>query len=142
MAWNEPGGDKNNDPWGNRRKQDGPPDLDELIKKFQNKLRRLFGGKGGSDDGKGGSSALWILILVGVVIWLLSGFFIVQPNEQVIVLRFGKPQVETVGPGHVLVNRRWRQWVRVRTGIYLIQSKVSSVSTSVRNAVSRRMPQC
>ena len=32
MAWNEPGGDKK-DPWGNKNNQDGPPDLDEIVKK-------------------------------------------------------------------------------------------------------------
>ena len=48
MAWNQPGGN-NKDPWGNRN-EDGPPDLDEVVKKAQKKLGSLFGGKGGGGD--------------------------------------------------------------------------------------------
>ena len=46
MAWNESGGD-DKDPWGNRGNQ-GPPDLDEAIRKLQSQLSGLFGGKGSS----------------------------------------------------------------------------------------------
>ena len=55
MAWNEPGNNKNKDPWGNRGGDQGPPDLDEIIRKFQDKLGGLFGGSGGS--GRGSSSS-------------------------------------------------------------------------------------
>ncbi len=54
MAWNEPGGN-NQDPWGGRKKNDGPPDLDEALKKFQNKVQDLFGKK----DGKYLKIKLW-----------------------------------------------------------------------------------
>ena len=43
MAWNEPGGSGNKDPWGGGRDQ-GPPDLDEVVKKMQDKFGSLFGG--------------------------------------------------------------------------------------------------
>ena len=46
MAWNEPGGNGDKDPWGNRGNQ-GPPDLDEVFKNFQRKFGSLFGGRGG-----------------------------------------------------------------------------------------------
>ena len=54
MAWNEPGGGNNNpkDPWGSGNQ--GPPDLDEALKKFQDKIRGLFGG-GSSSPASGGS---------------------------------------------------------------------------------------
>ena len=52
MAWNEPGGGKDRDPWGNRGRQGGPPDLDEVIRKLQAKLKGLFGG--GATGGGGG----------------------------------------------------------------------------------------
>ena len=49
MAWNEPGGSGNGpkDPWGNKggNNQDGPPDLDEVFKKLNEKVTSLFGGK-------------------------------------------------------------------------------------------------
>ena len=51
MAWNESGGgDK--DPWGNRgNNNEGPPDLDEAIRKLQGQLSGMFGGGGGGDKG-------------------------------------------------------------------------------------------
>ncbi|MEE9422284.1 MAG: FtsH protease activity modulator HflK [Gammaproteobacteria bacterium] len=91
MAWNEPGGNK--DPWGNRGNQ-GPPDLDEVVRKMQNKLGGLFGGgKGGgaSSKSKGPSFAgLGLLLLIGAIIWLFSGIYIVDAGKQGVVLRFGK----------------------------------------------------
>ena len=57
MAWNEPGGGNNKpkDPWGGG--DQGPPDLDEALKKLQDKLGGLFGG-GGSSGGGAGSSGI------------------------------------------------------------------------------------
>ena len=56
MAWNEPGGN-NNDPWGNKKNDSGPPDLDEVFRNLQKKLEGIFGGKraGGTGSGSGGS---------------------------------------------------------------------------------------
>ena len=52
MAWNEPGGGKDRDPWGNGGDQ-GPPDLDEAFRKLQNNLSQMFGGKGNrGEDGR------------------------------------------------------------------------------------------
>ena len=70
MAWNEPGGNGDNqDPWGggdnnrsrkgNRGNDQGPPDLDEALRKLQDKLNDIFGGTGqkrGGGDGSGGTS--------------------------------------------------------------------------------------
>ncbi|MCB1725965.1 MAG: protease modulator HflK N-terminal domain-containing protein, partial [Gammaproteobacteria bacterium] len=44
MAWNEPGGG-NRDPWNNKGGDQGPPDLDEVVRKLQEKMGGLFGGK-------------------------------------------------------------------------------------------------
>jgi membrane protease subunit HflK len=105
MAWNEPGGSKDNDPWGNKRKDDqGPPDLDEVVRKMQQKLGGLFGGKkgggGGESRGPGGSKAgIGIVILIAVLIWLgVDMVNIIQPAERGVVLRFGK-YVKTMQPG-------------------------------------------
>ena len=51
MAWNEPGGSGKKDPWGGGNGDQGPPDLDEVVKKMQDKFGAIFGG------GKGGSGA-------------------------------------------------------------------------------------
>lgn len=110
MAWNEPGGSKDNDPWGNRSKKSGPPDLDEVIRNMRRKLEGLFGGKGkpsGGDTGGrsplGGSSAGIggvVLLLVGA--WLVYDMvYIIQPAERGVVLRFGQ-YVTSLEPGLTL----------------------------------------
>ena len=50
MAWNEPGNNRPNDPWGGG--DQGPPDLDEVFKKLNDKINSLFG-SGGPGDGSG-----------------------------------------------------------------------------------------
>lgn len=107
MAWNEPGGNSNNqDPWGGRRGGDrkGPPDLDEAFRKLQDSLNGLFGSgkkRGGGDDGggrSGGFGLLGIGLALLAVVWLYSAVYVVDEQEQAVVLRFGK-YYETVGPG-------------------------------------------
>lgn len=104
MAWNEPGGQ---DPWGRKRDSNqGPPDLDEVLRNFQNRLKRLFGGSGGGSGSGGGAgggpfSPLGIALLAALllVVWLLSGFYIVDPAERGVVLRFGQfDRITTEGP--------------------------------------------
>lgn len=88
MAWNEPGGGK--DPWGGSRNNEGPPDIDEAIKKLKERFS-AFGG-GGSSSGAGGSgkSLLPIGLLVIAIIWALLGVYQVDEKEQALVLRLGK----------------------------------------------------
>ncbi len=95
MAWNEPGGGNNKDPWGGRDDQ-GPPDLDEVVKKMQDKLGGLFGGgrKGGSSSGSGsgggpGFAGLGLVAGIIAVVWLFSGIYIVEEGKQGVVMRFG-----------------------------------------------------
>lgn len=104
MPWNSQGGGGpwgnggNNgggqNPWGKRPTGGGnpPPDLDDMIRKAQDRLKRFFPGGGGGIKG---------LILIGIAIvglWLLTGFYRVQPGEQGVTLLFGK-WVGTTGPG-------------------------------------------
>lgn len=139
MAWNEPGGGNQHDPWssGGRRgdksggdrdqggnggsnggnknggnnggNNQGPPDLDEALKKFQDKLNGMLGGGkkrgGGSGGGKKGggkprnSFALpGLLVIVALAIWAASGFYLVDQSERGVVLRFGEYQ-GIVDPG-------------------------------------------
>ena len=83
-------------PWGGGPRPAGAgslPDLDELIARMQDKARRFVpGGPGGpfGRRGGGGGGRLWAIFgLVAVAIWLASGFYRVQPDQQGIVLRFG-----------------------------------------------------
>ncbi|MEK1938822.1 MAG: FtsH protease activity modulator HflK [Pseudomonas sp.] len=109
MAWNEPGGNSNNqDPWGGRKgggDRKGPPDLDEAFRKLQESLNGLFGGSkkrdsdsGSSGSGGGGFGLIAIVVAVLAAIWLYSAVYVVDEQEQAVVLRFGK-YYETVGPG-------------------------------------------
>lgn len=121
MAWNEPGGGgKQHDPWsgGGRRggggngngggnNNQGPPDLDEALKKFQDKLNRMLGGRGkrggGGGNGGGGNKrsafALpGLLAIIALAIWAASGFYLVDQSEEGVVLRFGKFH-DVVTPG-------------------------------------------
>ncbi len=106
MAWNEPGGNKNKDPWGNRGNDQGPPDLDEVFKKFMDKLNGLLGGSGGggrSSSSGNNAAGLIILLVVGVLIWMASGFYKIGEAERGVVLRFGA-HVKTVDSG---LNWHW-----------------------------------
>ncbi|MGM0702425.1 MAG: FtsH protease activity modulator HflK [Pseudomonadota bacterium] len=117
MAWNEPGGGNQHDPWsgggrrgggGNRGGNQGPPDLDEALKKFQDKLNGLLGGRGGKGGGKGGKGGggrprnaftlPGLLVVIALAVWAASGFYLVDQAERGVVLRFGKFQ-EVVTPG-------------------------------------------
>ena len=96
MAWNEPGSD-NRDPWGQGNGQNGPPDLDDLIKDLQKKFSGILGGggrksSGGGSGGRmpslGGKSLILIVIVLGLL-WFASGFYVVEQGEQGVELRFG-----------------------------------------------------
>lgn len=91
MAWNEPG-NNNNDPWKNRGgKEQGPPDLDELFKDLGNRFNGLFGGKPSNKSGSGkGGIGLTLILVVGVIIWFLSGWYTLREAERGVVLTFGE----------------------------------------------------
>ncbi|MBA1444349.1 MAG: FtsH protease activity modulator HflK [Chromatiales bacterium] len=105
MAWNEPGGG-NKDPWGGKGGDRGPPDLDEVVKKLQEKFGGMFGGGGGksngSDSGGGislpGGIGIGAIALVLLLIWMATGVYIIEPAERGVILRFGVYS-ETTQPG-------------------------------------------
>jgi len=106
MAWNEPGGSGNKDPWGGRGGNDqGPPDLDEVVKKLQEKFGGLFGGAkgGGSSSGSGGSGragsiGIGLIAVVLIAVWAFSGIYIVDEGTRGVELRFGQYN-RTTQPG-------------------------------------------
>ena len=113
MAWNEPGNsnDNDNDPWGGggRGGNQGPPDIDEVIKNISKIFSGLFGGSGdgGSNSsgapprsrrGLGGGILAGLLAFV-VVAWAFIGFYIVDEAERGVVLRFGEVLDDIVQPG-------------------------------------------
>ena len=101
MGWNEPN-DNNRDPWGGRRNEQGPPDLDEIVRKLQEKLSAMFGRRPRSAGVRGPSNAsasTWILIaLIAGAGLLYEIFWRIESAERGVVLRFGK-YVTTLQPG-------------------------------------------
>ena len=101
MPWNEPGKDK--DPWG-QRNNDGPPDLDELLKNVKDKFGGLFGGGKGKiprvPTGSGNiSGILGFLFIALLIVWALTGIYIVDEGWRGVETRFGaKSTVSQSGP--------------------------------------------
>ena len=92
MSWN---GNDNKDPWG---RNDGPPDIDEAINKFKERLNKILGGSsGGSGPGFSKRNIFSGFILV-VLIWVGLGIYQVEQAERSVVLRLGE-YLDTKGPG-------------------------------------------
>ena len=98
MAWNESGNGKK-DPWGSGG-GDQPPDLDEVFRKLQARLKSMFGGSGGSSvgDSVGGSGVGWLIVLALVLWGAFDATYVINEPERGVVLRFGK-YVNTMQPG-------------------------------------------
>jgi len=102
MAWNEPGG-SGKDPWGGKGGDGGgPPDLDEIARKLRDRMNRFLGGSGGGRGRSGGPGRSLGLNLIGIavlVVWLLSGIYIIDPAERGVIMRLGKfDRATTPGP--------------------------------------------
>ena len=103
MAWNEPGG---KDPWGNNDRGNGnknrgnqPPDLDEALKQFMDKLNGLFGGKKPRNNAPQSNSGLMAIIAgIVVVVLLIQSVYTLDEQERGVLLRLGEYQ-ETTMPG-------------------------------------------
>lgn len=104
MRWLQKSEDQN--PWGKKPDKQGPPDLEKAIKSF---IGRKRGKKNIGNNGSSGGTPSdfnfpefkWLIsffIIIAVVIWGLSGIYIVKPPEEAAVLRFGK-YIDTVQPG-------------------------------------------
>ncbi|HEX9301341.1 MAG TPA: FtsH protease activity modulator HflK [Casimicrobiaceae bacterium] len=97
-----------NDPQWGKRGSSGPPDLDEIWRNVNRRINELFGRKGGSDDGSPAPSGpgrpllpmsgAGILVALILLVWLASGFYIVDEGRRGVVTRFGK-FTETTQPG-------------------------------------------
>ena len=137
MPWNQPGGSDGKDPWGSKNNQEGPPDLDEVVKNLQKKFSSLFGGGKGSDKGSssGGDNSFGIkgvivvlVLLAGV--WLATGFYTVQQGETAVILRFGSFQQATTAGLH------WHFPTPIETKIIVNTEKVQTVEVGYRSAAN------
>ncbi len=136
MAWNDP-------QWGNKdnRKNSGPPDLDELWRRVNQRLNGMFGNKGGGGNGEGlspgglpgGGNLVGLLIGALVLVWVASGFYIVDTGQRGMVLRFGK-YVETTEPGP-----RWHLPWPVESREIVNVDQVRTVEIGYRNNVKSKV---
>ncbi|PXW86132.1 protease FtsH subunit HflK [Nitrosomonas sp. Nm84] len=132
-----------NDPqWGKNKGDSGPPDLDDVLRNVNKKINNIFGQKkgGGDDDGprdkapkqqSGGNIALILGLLV--VVWLGSGFYIVEEGHRGVVLRFGQ-FVETAPAG-----LRWHLPYPVEKVEIVNVSQVRTVEIGYRNNVRSKV---
>ena len=128
---------------GPRGPNQGPPDLDELWRDFNRKLGGLFGKPGTGGNGQGGNGGgrypsdpksagigAGLIAAVVVLIWLGTGFFIVQEGQQAVITQFGKYKA-TVGAGF-----NWRLPYPVQRHEVVTVTQIRSVDIG-RDAVIR-----
>ncbi len=129
-----------NDPQWGRRPNQGPPDLDEILREFNRKLNNLFGRRGGGGDEPpgggdvkrfGGGAGLLLGLIV--VVWLASGFYIVYEGQRGVVLRFGKYSA-TTPPGP-----RWHLPYPIESAEVVNLDQVRTVEIGYRNNVKSKV---
>jgi modulator of FtsH protease HflK len=141
MSWNDSNGN-DQDPWKNKRGNQGPPDLDEVVRRMQEKLSSFFGGGGDKGKGKGkaaGSSGnggpllVVSIILIGLLAWEMV--YRIDPAERGVVMRFGE-YVSTLQPGpHIRLPRPIEQVIKVNVERIQTLTSDSAMLTGDENIV-------
>ncbi|MCG2633420.1 MAG: FtsH protease activity modulator HflK [Gammaproteobacteria bacterium] len=126
-GWDKPDGNDSRDPW-RRREPGGPPDLDELLGKLQDKLKGLFGG----GQKVPGAGLIFAILAVLFGLWMASGLYKVNEGERGVVLRFGQYQ-STATPG-----LRWH-WPYPVEGVEMVNiGRVRTVEVGYRSSARAR----
>ncbi|MGV3742701.1 MAG: FtsH protease activity modulator HflK [Burkholderiaceae bacterium] len=126
---------------------DGPPDLDQLWRDFNQRLNRLFGKRGGGGGGNGGSGSggfqpdmrgagigAGIVTVIALFLWLVSGFFIVQEGQTAVVMSFGKYSHSTPA------GFNWRWPYPIQSHEIVNVSQVRTVEVGYRSTVRNKQP--
>src|SRR5690349_16274995 len=131
-----------NDPQWGKKNNEGPPDLDEILRKLQQKISGLMGfkprppsGNAGPGVGAAVGGGLVFIILLIVAVWLASGFYIVEEGRRGVVLRLGK-YAETTQPGP-----RWHVPFPIESVEVVNVSGVRTVEVGYRGNPRNRQPQ-
>jgi modulator of FtsH protease HflK len=94
VAWNEPGGSGDKDPWGRKKSGAGGPDLDRFVADMRRRFSNIFGG-----GGDGQAFGVGLIVAVALGLWLLSGIYVVREGERGVVLRFGAAHGQVTDKG-------------------------------------------
>lgn len=138
MAWNEPGGNKN-DPWKNRGGKDqGPPDLDDVFKNLFSKFSKSGSGGSGGSGKSLGTAGLGLIAGLAIVVWIVSGFYTIREAERGVVLRFGEYSKQ-VEPGLKWRPRFIDTVIPVDVQSIRDQSSAGSMLTEDENVVRVQM---
>ncbi len=78
------GGGGGGGPWGGGPQRPQPPDIEEMLRRGQDRFKRFMPG------GKGGARRIVLLVVAALVVWLATGFYVVEPDEEGVALIFGK----------------------------------------------------
>lgn len=130
MAWND---NKNQNPWGGNNQT--PPDLDEVIKDFKNKFGGVFGNKPSSDSQNTitpPTGGFKYLLILAVLVWMLSGIYIIDPAEKGVVMRFGAFQEETSQGPH------WHLPYPIESVHKINVEQIRTAQIGYRDAISNR----
>lgn len=128
-----------NDPQWGKNNSGGPPDLEEVMRNLNKKIQSLFGGSGGGSPNKaggtngGGFGGVGLIVAIVALIWVGSGFYIVDASQRGVVLRFGK-QVEVTEAGP-----RWHLPYPIETVEVVNLSQVRTVEVGYRENVKNKM---
>lgn len=146
-----------NDPrWGNgpsndeppqhqdgRKPSEGPPDLDQLWRDFNNRLNRILGRRGGGNGGgsgtfrpdpRGAGIGIALIALIVFCLWLVSGFFTVREGQTAVVLTFGRFS-HVAPPGF-----NWRWPYPIQSHEVVDVSQVRTVEIGYRSSVKNKVP--
>jgi len=124
-----------------KRPNDGPPDLDQLWREFNQRLNRLFGNRGRGGDGggfnpdaRGAGIGIGLIAAIVGFLWLVSGFFIVQEGQTAVVLTFGKYSHSTPA------GFNWRWPYPIQSHEVVNVSQVRTVEVGYRSTVRNKQP--
>lgn len=142
MPWNQgggggPWGGGGPSPWGRPSGGGGrqPPDIEEFLRRSQERVRRMMPGGFGTGRGVG------LIVIVAFALWIASGFYRVQPDEVGVVLRFGE-WVSRTDPG-----LRWHIPAPIETVLLPKVTRINSLdigfraSPEVRGSRGRSVPE-